>query len=198
MKLFNEQGFMNVNLRQIAQDAGVSIGNLAYHYKNKETMVEAIHQRIMQERNELLANVQFIPSISNIHQQMIPLLEMYKKYRFFYLDILEIVRALPSIAKIHQEHIESQITYIKAIIDYSVGSGNMKPEPKNDFYQEMAHTVWVLLSFWLNQEMIRGREGNYYDEARKAIWNLVYPHLTEKGHHNMLQIEETSKVETES
>lgn len=184
---------MNVNLRQIAQEAEMSIGNLAYHYKNKEMMIEAIHQNIMDERNQLLANVQFIPSIANIHQQMVPLLEIYKKYRFFYLDILEIVRALPNIASIHQQHIENQITYIKVIIDYSVGSGNMNTEPKAGFYDEMAHTVWILLSFWLNQEMIRGREGNYYDEARKAIWNLVYPHLTEKGHHNMQQIEQETK-----
>ena len=78
---------MNVNLRQIAQEAGMSIGNLAYHYKNKEMMIEAIYQQIVTERNELLANVQFIPSIANIHRQMVPLLEMGKKYRFFYVDI---------------------------------------------------------------------------------------------------------------
>ena len=188
LKLFNKQGFRNVNLRQIAQEVGLSIGNLAYHYKNKEMMIEAIHQQIIQERTALFAQVQFIPSIANIHQQLIPLLHLYKKYRFFYVDILEIVRALPAIAALHQQHVANQITYIKVIIDYSVGSGNMQAEPKEGYYEDMAHTVWMLISFWLHQGMVRGNEGNYYDDARKAIWNQVYPHMTEKGQHNMQQI----------
>ena len=41
LQLFNENGIANVRLQHIADEAFISIGNLAYHYKNKEAIVKA-------------------------------------------------------------------------------------------------------------------------------------------------------------
>lgn len=192
--LFNEKGYVNVKMRDIANALEISPGNLTYHFPKKEILLETIHEEIIAVRNELLANVQLIPSIVNIHQQLIPLLESYSRYRFFYIDILEITRAYPEVAKDHRSHIRKQTDYIKAILDYSVGSGNMKAEMRPGQHEQLAHTVWMLLSFWLTQQQIRGEEGNFYDEARKAMWNLVLPLLTEKGQANFNKIYENEAI----
>ncbi|MEL7123903.1 MAG: TetR/AcrR family transcriptional regulator, partial [Bacteroidota bacterium] len=39
LKLFNQDGIVNVRLQHIADEAFVSVGNLAYHYSNKESIV---------------------------------------------------------------------------------------------------------------------------------------------------------------
>lgn len=192
--LFNTRGLVNIKMRDIANECGISLGNLTYHFKKKEDLLESIHDQIIEERNNLLAGVQLIPSIVNIHNQLIPLMELYKKYQFFYLDVIEIVRAYPEIAAIQRGHIQNQITYIKAILDYSVGSGNMNPELREGHYQELAHTVWMILSFWLSQQLIRNDNSDFYEQARKSMWSLVLPLLTEKGVANFNKIYEEEEV----
>lgn len=179
--LFNQRGFMNVTMRDLAQELDISLGNLTYHFKRKDELVETIHQCLIDERNALLETVQVAPSITNIHAQLHPLMELYEKYRFFYLDILEVMRAYPDIARRHREHISNQIRYIRAIIDYSVGTGNMLPESRKGQYDMLAETVCLMLTYWLSQHTVRGREGSFLNDAREAMWNLVFPLLTAKG-----------------
>ncbi len=181
VRLFNERGFVNVSLRDIARELEISPGNLSYHYKNKDVIVAHIYDNIVAERNTLLSGVQLIPSIANINKQLVPLMDLYKKYRFFYLDIIEIIRGYPAIAEKHRIHIQNQIDYIKAMLDYSVGSGNMEREPIEGFYQALAQNVWMVLTFWMNQQIVRGVDGEFHKEARRAMWTMVFPHLTEKG-----------------
>lgn len=196
VELFNEKGFVNVTMRNIADEVDMSLGNLTYHFKRKEDLMLAIHAQIIEERNALMESVQMIPSIANIHNQLVPLLKLYERFKFFHQDLMEVMRAYPEIARMQQEHINNQITYIKAIIDYSVGSGNMKPESISGQYQQLAETVWLLLTFWLTQREIRNQEGNYYNQARGAMWNLVVPILTEKGLANFNKIDFNEEVMT--
>lgn len=181
ISLFNQRGFVNVTMRDLAQELGISLGNLTYHFKRKDDLIEAVHQQLIDERNTLLETVQLTPSIANINAQLVPLLGLYERYRFFYLDLMEVMRAYPAIAARHREHIANQIRYIRAIIDYSVGTGNMLPESRSAQYDALAETVCLMLTFWLSHHTVRGKQGSFYDDAREAMWNLVVPLLTEKG-----------------
>ena len=194
VELFNENGFVNVTMRNLADELGMSLGNLTYHFKKKEELMAAIHEQIDIERNVLLENVQMIPSIANIHQQMVPLLKLYERYRFLQQDILEINRGYPQLAEVKRNQIKSQVKYIKAIIDYSVGSGNMNSESRLGQYQQLAETVWMIITFWLTQRELRDQKGNLYNQARSAIWNLVLPLLTEKGLANFNKIDFNEEV----
>ncbi|MER3127531.1 TetR/AcrR family transcriptional regulator, partial [Bacillus pumilus] len=48
-QLFYEFGIANTRLQQIADAAEISIGNLAYHYKNKDAIVEAVYNNLFTE-----------------------------------------------------------------------------------------------------------------------------------------------------
>jgi AcrR family transcriptional regulator len=195
VELFNTKGFVSVTMRDLAKEIGMSLGNLTYHFKKKEELMEAIHERIINERNVMLESVQMIPSIENIHRQMVPLLQLYERYRFLQQDILEVSRAYPHLAEIMRGQFKNQIRYIKAIIDYSVGSGNMSPEARMGQYQQLSETVWMIITFWLAQRELRDQKGNLYNQARSAIWNLTIPLLTEKGLANFNKIDFNEEVQ---
>ena len=42
-ELFMERGYNNVSMRDIAETAGIRVGNLTYHFPRKELLVEAIY-----------------------------------------------------------------------------------------------------------------------------------------------------------
>ena len=44
INLFNEKGCLNTSTRHIADELGISIGNLYYHFKNKEEIVIEIYE----------------------------------------------------------------------------------------------------------------------------------------------------------
>lgn len=187
--LYNQKGVSNVTLRDIAAGAGISPGNLAYHYRNHDYLIEEAFRQMEKEREEILTGVQQIPSFDNINRQILPLLHMARKYLFFHLDAVHLLRAYPQIAALQREYFENSINYIKAVIDHSVGAGSIRPEQQAGQYQRLAHTVWMLMTCWLEQLTLRGLPGLDIEELRRSVWDLVIPHLTEKGKHQFLAID---------
>jgi AcrR family transcriptional regulator len=182
--LFNENGIAPVTLRDIAEKVGISIGNLAYHFKNKDFIIAEIYETMETERQARLSEVQQIPSFENANKQALAILKISLDYKFFFLDTPAILRAYPKIAELHRKQVKTQIDYLKAILDYSVGSGNMKPESYTGCYQRLAETIWSVIHFWIMGESVRGTKKHNLNEARTSMWALVEPHLTEKGRKN--------------
>jgi AcrR family transcriptional regulator len=54
LQLFNEYGVSNVRLQQIADETGISVGNLAYHFNNKEAITESLIANVTTSLQELL------------------------------------------------------------------------------------------------------------------------------------------------
>lgn len=53
------KGYANVSMRNIADEAGVALSQLAYHYKNKETLFTAVINMMMdQYLNEIETTLQ--------------------------------------------------------------------------------------------------------------------------------------------
>ena len=48
LKCFNQEGLESTSTRQIAAEAGISQGNLCYHFPDKAGLVEALYQQLWQ------------------------------------------------------------------------------------------------------------------------------------------------------
>ncbi|MGN1389560.1 MAG: TetR/AcrR family transcriptional regulator [Bulleidia sp.] len=53
--LFEQEGYGNVTMRQIADACGISVGNLTYYYHRKEDILMTIHDRIMNAFTDSIA-----------------------------------------------------------------------------------------------------------------------------------------------
>lgn len=188
IQLFNKKGVNNITLRDIAEEVGISTGNLAYHFKNKDVIIEEAFHQMVKERNQLFTGVRQIPTMEQIYNEVYPAIELGKKYLFFNLDTVHILRNYPTIAALHRQYLEESRQYIKAVLDYSVGSGNMKPEAMEGEYDRLATTIWLLHNFWLTQMAIRGKKCKSVEELRQTVWDLIIPKLTEKGVQNYQKI----------
>ena len=62
--MFKERGFYNVTVEEIAEAAGISVGSLYHHFKNKYALLTARHDRLDEEYMKHYEDVLQDPEIS--------------------------------------------------------------------------------------------------------------------------------------
>ncbi len=147
IRQFNEFGMANVRLQQIAQDVGISPGNLAYHFRNKEAVVEAVIDELYNEDKEILAAYRLFPNLIDFDNQLSKYFSFIEKYPFYFLDFLEIERYYPEIQQKRLVHITKMISQIRKRYDFNQQRGVLAQEPKPGMYDDIAQTIWVLITF---------------------------------------------------
>jgi len=176
-KYFNQHGYAAITLFELSQKLGMSRGNLTYHFKDKEALLEAIANemwaKIEAERNK---SRQF-PSFENLHNEVQLYYKIQKAYAFIFLDPHLLNH--PLIKKQFREITQQTINDNKAAIAFSVKMGNMKPEIVPGTYHNIAFISWMLTFYWLSQQIIRGEKTN--EDGEKMIWSILIPHFTKKG-----------------
>jgi len=182
IQLFNEYGFANVRIERITKALGISLGNFTYHFPKKETLLEAIYQQLVNELHVLLSSYRNHPNFLSIDGQLRAFYQFQTKYRFFYVDTLEIGRANEAIGLQHQAHIESQIQGIHNIFLFNVEHGNLTKEVSMDTYRNVAHSVWMMVALWTYQLLIRGKMDIDSENAMlEGAWGLIKPYFTKRG-----------------
>jgi AcrR family transcriptional regulator len=188
VKLFNRDGFVNVRLQHIADEAFVSIGNMTYHYRNKDLIMYAIWEELIKKQKELLAEYRIVPLFEDIERQIFSTFQLQQEYLFFYLDTLEVMRAFPEIKEAHQKHIGWQKQQISFMIQFNISRGAFLTEImpiKRDYtegYQnELAQNYWAVSDFWLYRQSIIGAPLDDYANYRESIWSLLIPYFSNMG-----------------
>lgn len=189
---FNENGYGAVTLHQIALHLGMTRGNLAYHFKTKDELLEAITAEMWIRMNAERSKSRKFPSFQNLHNEVQLYYRFQKEYAFIFLD--SHVLNHPSVKAQFREMTKQTILDNKAAIAFSINAGNMKPEPFKGVYHNIAFTAWMLSFFWLAQQIIRGEKTKEDGEA--LIWSILIPHFTEKGKREFSTFFGTDYLET--
>ena len=91
LRLCNEFGEPNVNTTIIAEEMNISPGNLYYHFKNKEDIINQVFQQFEREIDKLLTIPASpdgrLPNVEDAWLFLHVLFELIWKYRFFYRDL---------------------------------------------------------------------------------------------------------------
>lgn len=191
LQLFNKEGMVNVRLQHIADEAFVSVGNLAYHYPNKEAILLALYRELTQKQQELLAEYRIVPLFDNIDRLIHHTYLLQRTYLFFYADTLEITRAYPEIGAAHKEHIQFQLAQISQIIEFNVARGVFVADIPQKNKERLSRQVWMTMDFWVSQELVCLGKLPEPEDYRMAVWNLYRPYFTGMGrreYEQMLQM----------
>ncbi|MEM7658774.1 MAG: TetR/AcrR family transcriptional regulator [Bacteroidota bacterium] len=188
LRLFNESGFPNVRLQHLADGAGISVGNLAYHYPNKESILQALHAQLTQEQRALMAEFRIVPLFEYWERQMQRSFDLFCAYAFFYQDTLELIRAYPAIQEAHQKQVQWQIKQNRMSLAFNVSRGALEKEAAAGQYESLAVHVWMTSESWLLRQQILGKKPDQYFPFREALWQLIRPFFTEIGRKEFEQL----------
>lgn len=180
VSLFNQQGIANVRLMQISDETGISVGNLAYHYKNKEAIVEAVYGQLFEEFADVLTVYMNDASLLDFDNQITAYYEFFRRNRFYLSNLFEIEKNYPAIHSKWQRNISKMIIQLRKRLDFLVDASIIHNEEEEGDFDYLAQAIWTTMVFWIPQQVMRSKSLRN-DLYRRAVWSLLVPFFTKKG-----------------
>ena len=189
LAMFNAQGEPNVTTNHIADELEISPGNLYYHFRNKDDIIEQLFA-LYEERIDraLVAPPDRLPELEDIWLQLHLVYESIWDFRFLYRDLVDILTRNRKL-RLHFGRILKRASgRAIEVMRGLVQAGVMRASA--DEIQATANNILVVATFWLNYAAVRG-EHDEQEAIRQGIHQvmmLIAPFLrdAERVHLNTL------------
>jgi AcrR family transcriptional regulator len=177
---FNAGGIVAVSINSIAAEVGISPGNLYYHFKTKEQIVDWLVKRF-QNRIEAITNTtSAIIALDDIWLVVHLALETIQQYRFVYRDIDHLLRESPRIAqRIQKITVQGVAATRRMCHDLATASViRAAPEDLDSLALQMVFTATCWSTF---TGMLPGGDGPADLSGRTAyqVLTLLTPYLSD-------------------
>lgn len=179
-KLFFEQGIANVRLQQLADNSGISIGNLAYHFKNKEVIVEEVYSELLKELSALHSGEKVYEGLDGFDKYFSQMYKFQKENGFYLNNFWEIERTYPKIKKAWQRISNTMLLQLSKRITANVDSGNIKKEESSGGYDLLANSLLLCINYHIPQQILRSKP-TQERLFKSFLWNLLQPYFTSRG-----------------
>lgn len=188
-QLFNESGISNISLRDIAKELNISVGNLQYHFKKREDIIEALYFELVEKMNAhyLITGDDLLKIFFDKSMGMMVILF---EYRFFFLNFVTIVRNNEKI-KTHYRRLSKQREKESLlIINLLVEGGFLRSELLKNEYQTLFKKIELVSNFWFSSILIKSNQlqKKSITEFSLLISHSIFPYLTGKGRKKYAQI----------
>lgn len=146
--MFNERGSHAVTTNALADKLGISVGNLYYHFRNKEEIVRELFERLNEAwRTRLSLDISTRPGWHELEVLISRHFEVLWEYRFFYREQVSLRQRDPVLARrwtlAHQRGRTDMATLITAVI----GEGHPRLPPHA--IEHITDVCWILADYWL-------------------------------------------------
>ncbi|MEO1052611.1 MAG: TetR family transcriptional regulator [Bacteroidota bacterium] len=193
LKLFNQDGYVNVRLQHIADEAFVSVGNLAYHFENKQEILLALYTQLAQHQENLLKELNIVPLFEHLDRHWDNAFEIQKAYSFFYIDALEVQRSNKDIADKHHNHIQWQTQQLRQLLSFNISRGSLR-KMNDGTLNGVADMLWTYENMWYHQSLVKGLNLEDQNAAKAHLWLIIKPYFTEIGQQEFDQLQELKDI----
>ncbi len=179
IELFNEQGTPAVSTNHIAEAAGISPGNLYYHFRNKEEIILAAYERALQAYDAVWEEAGAAPPAP---ETMLRLLEgtfdAQWRFRFFQRELGWLVQRDEAIRTRYRDVQGRRLAFYRSLIDAWIAAGIAEPLP-SERLDDLVLASWVVGDQWLAYLQAMGLAADEAQVRRGArlILEVFRPHL---------------------
>jgi len=155
LTLFNNQGEPNITTNHIADELEISPGNLYYHFRNKDDIIEHLFQRYEERMDSaLVAPEGRLPNLEDIWLQLHLVFECIWEYRFLYRDLVDILSRNRQLRMRFARILKRASGNATAVMRGLVQNGVMRASATE--IECTATNILVIATFWLNYASVRG------------------------------------------
>lgn len=178
-ELFNEFGFRNITLRDIAISINKSYGNITYHFPTKEHLLQAIFSDM---NDRLIALQSNLPKDINYLEYFL-LLPYYSfdisvDYLFFFKYFVEIKRAYPKFYEIVEKTNNFRKEKWKDLFILLQQQSYLENTlSEQDLFYIMELSTGIRIFYFMENDLANLNKQIFVQKVNK----LLYPYLTKKG-----------------
>jgi len=180
LKLLNEQDSQSVTTNHIAEAAGVSTGNLYYHFKNKEEIIRALYNQM---KDEIGFESQPLPeTLCEMQSYCDYVAKVWWKYRFLRRELHFLMMRDELFAKDVVKDIRLQREKMIALLSHLREKGYIELAFDN-MLDNVADTMMLYSHFWTPYLYMLGEEIDTHKAqmVTHRIEELLRPFLTQKA-----------------
>lgn len=177
LKLFNTHDLKSITTNIIAEDCGVSPGNLYYHFKDKEAIIRTLFTQMV-EKERCIDEGCSDYSLKGMHKYFQDMLQVYWEFRFLKREIITVISQDPKMKPLVQEYTQMHEASIKDAINTFIKHGilvNLTEQAKTHLTQT---TLMQLLFYIPFMEMQSKRiTKKVFQEGVDLIFSALEPYL---------------------
>lgn len=192
LQLFNEHGLHAVGVRDIARALGISPGNLAYHFPQKDVLVAEL-VRDLHAQNNAAARTPGGSSMTllTFYASLVGVMKNHLRYRFYLLSYVDVMRASPELQAVEHSLTEARVRRTTVIMQRLVEEGYFEGARLMPRMGRLHEQLTILMMSWLRSVETDATRRNDLDALKyysKLIFSLFEPYCTPKGEAQMLGI----------
>jgi len=185
LRLFNDFGEPNVNTTLISEEMKISPGNLYYHFKNKDDIINCIFQEFEREIDQVLA----VPTgraanVEDVWLFLHLLFEQIWKYRFFYRDLNNLLANNRVLELKFKRLLQDKVVVARRLCESLQGPGDLDANAQQ--VDALATNMVVVATYWLSYAYVldprRSNDPEVVDVALQRgcyqVMALMAPYLT--------------------
>lgn len=174
LRLFNELGEPHVTTTTIAEDMGISPGNLYYHYRNKDDIINSIFNQfeVAIDRRLRLPEDHRL-TLEEAWSYMQYLTEYLWQYRFLYRDINDLLARNRTLEIHFKRIVERKMRFAQEMCKVFAEDGEFVA---NDLEtQAICTNIGIIGTYWLSfQFVLHPRHYNDPNAIRKDLHGISY------------------------
>ncbi len=175
LELFNDTNTQAATTNHIAAAAGISPGNLHYHFKNREAIIRKLYEQM---RGEFTLLPEEYPKTTQelvkVHEKVF---EIQLKYRFFYRELLFLLSRDSELKAQYEKDVKAQKQRIIVILEQLQSCGVIALSTGcADYLSDM---ILLIEQFWSSYMQLCEHNGSVVDIARgiERIEQTLAPYL---------------------
>jgi len=184
LALFNRYGEPSVTTSAIALEMGISHGNLYYHYRSKEKIVEDLFETFAADIERTLAAPERRPThVEDVWLFLHLVFEAIFRYRFLYRDLNELLSRHRLIETRFKRILARKTETAGRILKGLVEAGELAAGPVE--IAALAENMTVIATYWLSYEFASSPrtplDGATLARGVFHVMSLAAPHMNAIG-----------------
>jgi len=180
--LFNKEGTSQVSTNRIAEAAGVSKGNLHYHFRTKQEITFTIWLRIEQEVDSWTGDASH-PTVLHMAEMLHRQYSLIWRYRFFYRELTTLLDGDVDLKYRFRRQRIQRMEEIRLFFEALVDSGVATPPATPDTFPNLIRISWMVSDYWLSFISVDSRaiDAESMQEGFQLMLELFDPMLTNQA-----------------
>ncbi len=155
LAMFNERGEPNVTTNHIADELEISPGNLYYHFRNKDDIVEHLFARYESRIDEVLVTPDDrLPTLEDIWLQLHVAFEVMWEFRFIFRDIVDLTSRNRKLRLHYARTLKRAVANASSVMQGLVRAEIMRASRAE--IEATANNILLVATFWMSYNTVRG------------------------------------------